>query len=67
MMEIKKQLIEKRTMGELTGLSDSTLRRMELKSQFPKRRQISPSRVAYLHDEYVSWEQGCPVAGEVAS
>ncbi len=42
---------------EISGLSRTTRWRMERRGDFPKRRQISPNRVAWLHSEVMEWLQ----------
>lgn len=39
----------------ITNLSDSTIRRLEKTSCFPRRRQISPRRVGWVLDDILSW------------
>ena len=39
----------------LTGLSKSTIRRMEKKGEFPARRQLSNGRVGWRRDEVDEW------------
>ena len=43
-----------------TGLSRSTLLRLEGAGKFPKRLQISPSRVGWRSDEIDAWLQALP-------
>jgi prophage regulatory protein len=40
-----------------TGLSESTVRRLEKKGLFPKRRQITSRRVGFLKTEIEAWIQ----------
>ena len=40
---------------ELTGLSESTISRMEKKGMFPARRQLSTRRVGWLREEVIQW------------
>lgn len=40
---------------EISGLSRTTRWRMERRGEFPKRRQISPNRIAWLHSEVMEW------------
>jgi predicted DNA-binding transcriptional regulator AlpA len=40
-----------------TGLSKSTIRRLELSDAFPRRRQLSPWRVAWLSADVDTWLQ----------
>ena len=49
----------------MTGLSHVTWWRMEKRGEAPKRRQISPNRVAWLESEILDWMQSRPTgAGE---
>ncbi len=50
------------TGGEVSGLSNVTRWRMEKRGEFPKRRQISPNRVAYLQSELFEWRDSRPDA-----
>jgi prophage regulatory protein len=45
---------------ERTGLSRATLWRLEKEGQFPKRRRLSPGRVAWLREEVDTWIQSRP-------
>jgi prophage regulatory protein len=49
------RFINKAERKKITGFSDSTSYRMEKKGTFPKRRQISPNRVAWLLSEVMDW------------
>ena len=44
-----------------TGVSDPTWWRMEKRGEAPKRRQISPGRVAWLESEILDWMKSRPV------
>ena len=57
------KFLSKAVVDEMTGLSNVTRWRMEKRSEFPKRRQISPNRVAYLESEVVDWMESRPVSG----
>lgn len=48
---------------EKTGVSDPTWWRMENRGDAPKRRQISPGRVAWLESELTEWMKSRPVSG----
>lgn len=50
------------TVKEMSGLSNVTRWRMEKRGEFPKRRQISPNRVAYLESEVLNWMDTRPVS-----
>jgi prophage regulatory protein len=49
--------------NDMTGLSNVTRWRMEKRDEFPKRRQISPNRIAYLESEIIDWMETRPVSG----
>ena len=57
------RLLSKATVDEMTGLSNVTRWRMEKRGEFPKRRQISPNRVAYLESEVIDWMDSRPTSG----
>ncbi len=48
----------------ITGLSRTTRWRLEQRSQFPRRRQISPNAVAWLESEVQEWLEARAEAGE---
>lgn len=56
------RFIFKRERKEMTSVSDTTWWRMEQRGEAPKRRQISPGRVAWLQSEIVSWIGSRPVS-----
>ena len=45
---------------QMTGLSKVTRWRGEKDGTFPKRRQISPGRVAWLESEVIAWMESRP-------
>lgn len=51
----EQSLVSKKRVMELTSLSDTTIWRMEKKGDFPKRRQISRNRVAWLFSDIKQW------------
>ena len=57
------KFLSKPVVDEMTGLSNVTRWRMEKRSEFPKRRQISPNRVAYLESEIIDWMESRPECG----
>jgi prophage regulatory protein len=57
------KLLSSPTVGEISNLSNVTRWRMEKIGKFPKRRQISPNRVAYLESEILEWLKSRPVSG----
>jgi predicted DNA-binding transcriptional regulator AlpA len=44
-----------KSLMNFTGLSYSTIFRMEERGEFPARRQLSPGRVGYLRSEVEAW------------
>jgi prophage regulatory protein len=57
------KFLSKAVVDEMTGLSNVTRWRMEKRGDFPKRRQISPNRVAYLESEVTAWMKSRPTGG----
>ena len=45
------QLLTRKQVSERTGLSFSTIKRLEKLDQFPHRRQVTERRVAWLENE----------------
>lgn len=60
------RLLRRREVLALTGLGKTTLWRMERKGQFPKRRQVGASVVAWSEQEVMEWMKGLPPAGQEA-
>ena len=56
------KFLSKTDIDGMTGLSDVTRWRMEKRGEFPKRRQISPNRVAYLESEILEWMNTRPAS-----
>ena len=54
------KFLSKAVVDEMTDLSNVTRWRMEKRGDFPKRRQISPNRVAYLESEVTAWMKSRP-------
>ena len=48
-----------------TGLSLSTIWRLEQDEQFPRRRALGPNSVGWLESEISNWLNSRPIAGEV--
>ncbi len=59
--EIDKFLTDEQEL-EITGLSKVTRWRLEKHGDYPKRRQISPHRVARLQSEILDWMNTRPVS-----
>jgi prophage regulatory protein len=49
------RFMRQREVLRLTGLSRSTLSRLEKTGQFPKRRTLSPAAVAWSEEEVLLW------------
>ena len=60
--DMTNRFLSKATVDEMTGLSNVTRWRMEKRGEFPKRRQISPNRVAYLESEVIDWMDTRPAS-----
>ena len=58
--QMTNKFLSKATVDEMSGLSNVTRWRMEKIGDFPKRRQISPNRVAYLESEVIAWMETRP-------
>ncbi|QHB17686.1 helix-turn-helix transcriptional regulator [Mannheimia pernigra] len=48
-------ILGKKTVKELTSLSDSTIYRLEKSGKFPKRQNVSYNRVGWLASEVFEW------------
>ena len=48
-------LLNKATVLSIVGLSDSTVWRLERKGEFPRRKQLSKNRVAWIKKEIDEW------------
>jgi prophage regulatory protein len=59
---VNNRFLSKATVDEMSGLSNVTRWRMEKRGEFPKRRQISPNRIAYLESEIIEWMESRPVS-----
>jgi prophage regulatory protein len=49
------RLLRKAEVLARTGLSDTTIWRLEKRGEFPKGRRLSPGRVGYLESEVQAW------------
>ena len=50
-----KQILRRKDVCAVTGLSYSTIFRLERAGQFPQRRQLSPNAVGWLRAEVDEW------------
>lgn len=48
-------ILRKPEVRRVTGLSDATIRRLELAGKFPKRLQLSPMAVGWSEREVMAW------------
>ncbi len=48
---------------EETGLSRTTIWRLEQAGKFPRRRQLTPGRVGWLESEVLEWMESRPPVG----
>jgi len=49
------RFMRKPEVRKVTGLSDTTIWRMERRGEFPRRRRLSQKAVGWLSDEVFSW------------
>lgn len=49
------RIIKKPVVREITALSDSTVRRLEMAGQFPKRIKLSKSAVGWIEEDVLNW------------
>lgn len=56
-------LVRRRHISSVTGLSPSTIRRLEQQGNFPRRRRIGDGAVVgWLYEELQAWLRNQPVA-----
>lgn len=48
-------LLSKKTVFAMVGLSDTTIWRMERRGEFPRRKQLSKNRVAWVRKDIIDW------------
>lgn len=53
--------LRKSEVRKITGLSDTSIWRLERKKQFPQRRRISYSSVGWLRSEILAWIESRPI------
>ena len=61
---ISDRIIRSKETKSITGLSNTTIWRMEKAGNFPKRRQVSPGAVGWLLSEVLSWMDETARVGE---
>lgn len=59
---MRDKFLSKPEVLDMAGLSNVTQWRMEKRGEFPRRRQISPGRVAWLESEILAWMESRPVS-----
>lgn len=52
---MQERLLKAKEVIEMIGLSRTTIWRLEKSGQFPKRRQITKSKVGWLKSEVMDW------------
>ncbi|ORJ57476.1 helix-turn-helix transcriptional regulator [Geothermobacter hydrogeniphilus] len=57
-LETKPIFVRRNRIKELTGLSPSTVWRLEQQGQFPKRRKIGPGCTGWLYEEVLEFLRG---------
>ena len=63
---MNKILLSAQEVVGVTGLSRTSIWRLESDGDFPKRRQITRQRVAWLADEVLDWARSRPVANDAS-
>ena len=53
--------IRKNQVKKITGLSDTTIWRLEKARKFPKRRYLSANIRGWLHSEVLAWIESRPI------
>ena len=61
------RIVLKKEAVEITGLSKSSLERLEKSADFPQRVQLSPRRVGYRLSALLDWLDSRPVAESTSS
>jgi prophage regulatory protein len=54
------KILKVKEVVQLTGLSRSTLWRLEQKGEFPKKIALSPNRVGWIEKEMLEWVNSRP-------
>jgi prophage regulatory protein len=61
------ELLHRRDVLRITGLSRSTVDRLERAGRFPRRVQLSPRRVAWPAESVAAWASSRPTVGGTAA
>jgi len=56
------KILSPKKVQDITGLSKSTIWRLEKKGEFPQRIRTSPMRVGWHEEEILDWKQTRPKA-----
>ena len=56
------RIIRRAEVRDLTGLSDSSIVRLERRGEFPARRRLGPNAVGYLLTEVEDWISSRPAS-----
>lgn len=59
------RIIRRTEILALTGLSPSTLDRLERRGEFPRRRRLGPNAIGWLSSEIEAWIAGRPPVAEI--
>jgi len=60
---MQKRFIRKPAVREITGLSPSTVRRLEMAGEFPKRVKLSKAAVGWLEADVLAWVEARKMGG----
>lgn len=60
---MQKRFIRKPAVKEITGLSPSTVRRLEMAGEFPKRVKLSKAAVGWLESDVLAWVESREAKG----
>lgn len=60
---MQKRFIRKPAVREITSLSDSTVRRLELAGEFPRRVKLSKSAVGWIEADVLAWVEARKAEG----
>lgn len=62
-LPLRARMLRLREVTNRTGLSGTTIWRLERKGLFPRRRRISPGRVGWLEQDIEDYLNACPEGG----
>jgi prophage regulatory protein len=67
LLEASMRVMRVKEVVRLTGLSRSTIQRLERAGGFPRRRALSPGAVGWLEDDVVAWLRDRPTSDDRAA